>query len=77
MASSTIDIPRSVLDTVRKFRLTPSARITALVFKIDKASLTLQLDEEFNEGLDSVEDLLEGTSSPPPLLPFSCWMQKD
>ncbi|SPO22419.1 related to Glia maturation factor, beta [Ustilago trichophora] len=59
-SSSTIDIPSVLLEKVRKFRLTPSkAPITAQVFKIDKKTLTLQLEEELNSGLTCVEDLVE------------------
>ncbi|ETS60903.1 hypothetical protein PaG_04823 [Moesziomyces aphidis] len=57
--SSTIDIPRNVLDAVRKFRLKPSSHLTALVFKIDKATLTLGLEETLDSGLTSLPDLLE------------------
>ena len=60
-SSSTIDIPSVVLDKVKKFRLTPSkAAISAQVFKIDKKTLTLELEEELLTGLQSVEDLIEG-----------------
>ncbi len=60
-SSSTIDIPSTVLDKVKKFRLTPSkAPITAQVYKIDKKSLTLELEEELLTGLTCVEDLVEG-----------------
>ncbi|SPO21613.1 related to Glia maturation factor, beta [Ustilago trichophora] len=59
-SSSTIDIPSVLLEKVRKFRLTPSkAPITAQVFKIDKKTLTLELEEEHNSGLTCVEDLVE------------------
>lgn len=64
--SSTIDIPRNVLDAVRKFRLKPSSHLTALVFKIDKATLTLGLEETLDSGLTSIQDLLEGKPEPPP-----------
>lgn len=63
MSSSTIDIPGTVLDKVRKFRLTHSKNpelLTAQVFKIDKASLTLALEEELS-AIASIEDLVEGT----------------
>ncbi|CDR87898.1 related to Glia maturation factor, beta [Sporisorium scitamineum] len=59
-SSSTIDIPTVVLDKVKKFRLTPSkSPITAQVYKIDKKTLTLELEEELLSGLGSVEDLIE------------------
>ncbi|EST06147.1 Actin-binding, cofilin/tropomyosin type [Kalmanozyma brasiliensis GHG001] len=59
-SSSTIDIPDVLLTKVRKFRLTPSkAPITAQVYKIDKKTLTLELEEELLTGLTSVEDLIE------------------
>lgn len=63
-SSSTIDIPTHLLDKVRKFRLTPSkSPITAQVFKIDKKTLTLELEEELTTGLTKVEDLVEGMVS--------------
>ncbi|GAC96978.1 hypothetical protein PHSY_004562 [Pseudozyma hubeiensis SY62] len=59
-SSSTIDIPTELLTRIKKFRLTPSkAPITAQVFKIDKKSLTLELEEELTTGLTCVEDLIE------------------
>lgn len=59
--SSTIDIPDVLLTKVRKFRLTPSkAPITAQVYKIDKKTLTLELEDELLTGLTCVEDLVEG-----------------
>ncbi|PWZ03271.1 glia maturation factor beta [Testicularia cyperi] len=59
-SSSTIDIPGTVLEKVRKFRLKPSKRdITAQVFKIDKKSLTLELEDEYLDNLDSLDDLIE------------------
>ncbi|CBQ70679.1 related to Glia maturation factor, beta [Sporisorium reilianum SRZ2] len=59
-SSSTIDIPSTVLDKIKKFRLTPSkSAITAQVYKIDKKTLTLELEEELLTGLGSVEDLVE------------------
>lgn len=59
-SSSTIDIPSTLLQSVRKFRLTPSkVPISAQIFKIDKKSLTLQLEETLSTGLSSVEDLVE------------------
>ncbi|SNX82654.1 related to Glia maturation factor, beta [Melanopsichium pennsylvanicum] len=59
-SSSTIDIPSQLLSKVKKFRLTPSkAPITAQVFKIDRKSLTLQLDQELITGLMSIEDVVE------------------
>lgn len=61
--SSTIDIPSSVVVRIQKFRLTPSkAAITALVFKIDRKTLTLEIEEELTTGLTCVEDLIEGMS---------------
>ncbi|KAJ1034478.1 hypothetical protein NDA18_001338 [Ustilago nuda] len=59
-SSSTIDIPSTLLQSVRKFRLTPSkVPISAQIFKIDRKSLTLQLEETLSTGLSSVEDLVE------------------
>lgn len=45
---------------IQKFRLTPSkAAITALVFKIDRKTLTLEIEEELTTGLTCVEDLIQ------------------
>lgn len=64
-SSSTIDIPTHLLEKVKKFRMTPSrSPITAQVFKIDKKTLTLELEEELTTGLSNVEDLIEGAYLP-------------
>lgn len=58
-SSSTVDIPSNLLERVKAFRMAKrSASSSAIVLKINKAQLVMELDEEYDE--IALEDLEEG-----------------
>ncbi|KAF9532862.1 hypothetical protein CPB83DRAFT_846496, partial [Crepidotus variabilis] len=56
--ATTVDIPQSVKDALRKFRFRRSHGSAAIVIKIVKASLVMEVAEQFDE-LGSIEELAE------------------
>jgi hypothetical protein len=57
--SQTVDIPKSIKDSLRKFRFARrNAGSAALVFKINKTELIVEEVEQFDD--ISIEDLAEG-----------------
>lgn len=57
-SSSTVDIPPPLLSRLEAFRMAKrSAASAAVVIKIDKAKLTMDIEEEFDDiGLEELED---------------------
>ncbi|KAN0060961.1 hypothetical protein ACQY0O_006695 [Thecaphora frezii] len=64
MSTTTVDIPATLLEEAKRFRLskTPSSGIAALVFKIDKNSLQLQLEERLQGPIEEVVEELPENS---------------
>lgn len=57
--SGTVDIPQSLRTAIRDFRLSKRGDATsALVVKINRSQLTMQLDEEYGD--ITIEDLAKG-----------------
>jgi hypothetical protein len=61
--SQTVDVPQSIKDALRKFRFRRSQGSAALVIKINKASLSLEQVELFDD--ISIPDLAEGPCTLP------------
>ncbi|PAV23983.1 glia maturation factor beta [Pyrrhoderma noxium] len=55
--SQTVDIPKELIDKIRKFRLQPDASSAALVVKIDRKTLSMIEDEKYDN--IEMEDLAE------------------
>ncbi|TYJ58628.1 hypothetical protein B9479_000463 [Cryptococcus floricola] len=57
MSARTVDIPQSVLEDLKNFRFKNAKGTTAISIKIVKSSLTMAVDEEFED--QSIEEIAE------------------